>query len=736
MKCPTCKHEFRGGNQHSGCPACGATAGDISKRDGEATWRAGVKQFQAWHDATRDNLSEQNKDVGYLDGYQWTPEEINELKARNQAPTVFNRIAKKINYIRGMEQETRTDPKCLPRTQASDDDVRAATDALRYVQDAEDLPSVFSACWSDLIVAGQCGAILQIQTPDDSGAEGMPQGRAEIGVNHIFWDRLWWDQHSRRPDYSDGRHKGLFTWHDLDAAIDVYKNVTGVVDNFEDILSATDDMGRSGATIDDVPNYTLWYDDERQRIRTIEKYYKDGDGNWYVCHFTAGGLLVYPQLTGYIDENGRHICPLVMDSCNVDRDGNRYGLIRNMRDPQSLLNKSFSKTIHLLSVDRTIAEEGVVESPEEFQQERAKPDGYAVVRPGALQRREIVTESGVALAQGYSQVMQEAKGQIDSTGPDAPMIGMSNATSGRQVQYQQHIGSIEIRPFLERLRKLRKSIYRLCWLGIRQSWTDELWFRVTDDEESTGYKFVGINRQVTKGQRAKEMIDAGVDPMAALKAVDVDPSIVQRHMQMLQGSVQPGTQPDQITQLLIQHVAADPEMQQPIVVNNISKLVLDIAIEETPDTAVVQQEEAAELRELLTTIISSVGPGAPPGLVTGLLKMQVEAGGLRNKRKLLALIEPEPDKQASAQAQIMQQMQQTMLQIQAQLAQAKVDETKASAQLKQAQSVEVQTQAQLNQVRSQVEPIKVQSEAQRDQATAVMHGVKAGADMAGPIPKI
>jgi hypothetical protein len=748
MKCPACKHDFRGNNQHSKCPQCGVTIDDAAvARDDSEIWSKSIREFNAWEDATKDNRAQQDDDENFYHKIQWTKDEINELRDRGQAPIVFNRVAKKLNYLFGMELENRTDPKCLPRTKAHDDDVRAATDALRYVHDAEDLPSVFSSCWEDLLRVGIMGVICQLQQQQQT--EGMPQGRYEIDVRHIFWDRLFADPHSRRKDYSDAAFKGFFTWHDVDKAVEVYRNVPGVVENFEEILRAANDMGRWGGTTDDIPNMALWYDHDRNRIRTIEKYYEGPDGNWYVCHFTSGGLLARPQLTGYIDENGTHICPLVMDSCNVDRNGNRYGLIRNIKDPQSILNKSHSKTMHLLSMDRTIAEEGAVESPEEFQSERSRPDGFAIVNPDVLKDARIQTESGIQLAQSYVQVMQDAKSEIDSTGPDAPMIG-AGATSGRQVQLQQSISSIEIRPFQERLHVMRKAIYRRIWLGIRQTWTDEQWLPLTDSSEENGYRFVGINRRITKGQRVQELVKAGVDPLNAFRIAEVPPELVQAGMQMLQQSIPPGTPPEaamgQLVPLFLQH----PESQQPFIAGNLSRLEMDIILDESPDTAIVQQEEVQDLTELFAAAINSpIIQQSSPQLIPGLIKMRIEAGSFRNKKRLLALIEPQQDPQAAKMQEMQQQLMQQMQQLQQQLLAAKVQETQASAALKGAQAMEAQAGAQLDQTRAgiepgaaqadaalkiskaQVEPIKVQAEAQRDQATAVMHAVRAGQGMAG-----
>jgi hypothetical protein len=76
----------------------------------------------------------------------------------------------------------------------------------------------------------------------------------------------------------------------------------------------------------------------------VEIYHRDGTG-WNRCVFHAGGILEAGP-SPYTDEKGKTECPIVAQSCYVDRENNRMGVGRDLRSPQDEFNKRRSKLLH------------------------------------------------------------------------------------------------------------------------------------------------------------------------------------------------------------------------------------------------------------------------------------------------------------------------------------------------------------------------------------------------------
>src|ERR1041385_5966870 len=105
-------------------------------------------------------LSERDRD--YYDNKQWTAGEVAELNKRRQPVITANRIKPKIDFLLGTEQQRRTDPRAVPRNRMDEDSANAATDAVRYVCDANEFSNKRSAVFRDIAIEGIGGAIVGV----------------------------------------------------------------------------------------------------------------------------------------------------------------------------------------------------------------------------------------------------------------------------------------------------------------------------------------------------------------------------------------------------------------------------------------------------------------------------------------------------------------------------------------------------------------------------------------------
>jgi hypothetical protein len=563
-----------------------------------------VRWFEESEMARQDEIALAERDRSYYDGEQWTKDELKLLKERGQPAIIINKVHDKVGLLCGMERKARTDPKAFSRTPAEEDRADAATQALRYIADDNSFSLVRSAVYENMLVEGAGAAEL--------GLEDDGQGGANITITHVPWDRVWYDPHSRSLDFSDARYKGLVIWTDRDQLEADYPDADDVI---EASFSSVDFY------YNDRPETAFWTDNNRRRIRLVQCHW-DERGTWWQATYTKHGLLAKPQRSRFKDRKGKSTCGLILQSSYINRENQRYGMVRGLISLQDEINKRRSKALHLLSVRQVVAEQGAVPDVDKARREVAKPDGYIEVMPGL----KFEIEQTADLAAGQFQLLQHATAEMQLSGPNAAMSGTDpRELSGRAILAQQAGGAAQNEPLADSLRYWSRRVYEVAWQAVREFWTGGKWVRVTDDLNET--RWVGINRPV-------RLMD---------RLADMDPQ--HRAMIMQQMQLVPG----------------DPRLQQIVgIENDISSLDIDISIEEGIDIPSLQQEQFATLVQ-----IASIQPGLIPGDVL------IAASGLKDKDALL--------ERMKAHQQQQQQVQQQAGQLATQHAQADIQGKQAKA---------------------------------------------------------
>lgn len=555
---------------------------------------------QATDEARR--LAERDRD--YYDNKQLTSEEESELTKRGQPAIVINRIKSKIDFLLGTERQQRTDPRAAPRNPMDEEASHAATDAIRFVCDANEFSSIRSDVFENLIIEGSGGAIVEVKKKAD---------KFEIVVRKIPWDRHFYDAHARSRDYTDAKYKGIVAWMDVDDAVAIYG------DEYRDMLESAMGPYADNQTYEDKP--TLWVDGKRKRIKVCEVYYRQGL-RWMYCVYTKGGFLIDPKDSPYLNEDGEPCCPIEYQACHVDRENRRYGVVRQLIGPQDEINKRRSKALHLITMRQVRIERGATDDLRQVRKELAKPDGVIETNPGHV--FEVLDTND--MAQGNLGLLQEAKAEIDAIGANAALTGKDEQSqSGRALQARQQGGLIELGPVFDALRQWQRRIYKQIWARVKQYWTEEMWVRVTDDENNI--RFAGLNRQMTYAEQQIEHAKEKKLPKDQMQA-------------------------------LVEQLAQDPKRDMPVIENSVSEMDMDIIMEDVPDTVNIQAEQFEQL-----VAMYQAAPDQIPFHVV------IEASSIRNKKQILEGIKPDEQaaEKAAQEKQIADQM--TM-----EAAQGKLDE--------------------------------------------------------------
>lgn len=583
--------------------------------DGKLSVSDLVSLFESSEEASYEARKLSERDRDYHDNIQLTQEELTALAKRGQPPYIDNRIKTKVDYLVGLEKQQRIDPRALPRTPMHEQDADGASQALVYVADKENFDYKRSAVWRNLLIEGAGGMSVSVE----QGYDGEPA----IRLRRIAWDRMFWDPHSSEVDFSDASYLGTVQWMDYSEALRMYPDGKDALDVTMASVTASD-------TYDDKPKHNLWADKKRRRVRICQLWLKQDD-EWHFAEFTKGGILKAGP-SPYVDDQGRSDCELFFQSAYVNRENERYGLVRELISPQDAINKRNSKALHQLNTAQIVTKEGRFTDIEKLRREAARPDGVIVVPDtGSALTEDFQFNTRTDLAQAQFLLLQEAKNSIDLKGPNATAMGDkaqgSSAASGKAIIASQQGGMISLGDLLDNLRHLDLRVFRAVWNRIRQFWTAEKWIRVTDDERNI--KWVGVN---------------------------VDPQQVQMAM------------------------AQNPQMAEMIagIVGNVAELDCDIIIDEAPNSVVPQLEQFEALVNLKQFDANNEIP---------FRALVLAAPNLKNRDQVLKAMDERA--QPNPLAQMAQQLQIAG-------AKAEVEETQASALLKKMQAMKAGADAGAN----------------------------------------
>lgn len=442
-------------------------------------------------DATVDARAVSEKCRDYYDGKQWTEEQIAELKKRKQAPVVNNRIKVKQNGLLGIMALRKSDPKAYPRNQKDSDTgaAEAATDGLTYASDKTGLNSLWSSAADNFFCEGYAGVHITV--------EYLKNGNIEVVVEHIEWDRIFFDPFSRKPDFTDARGKGFKLWMDEQDIIDMFGD-----DLDEDALAQPEYNNED--FFEDKPQ---WFNRSGKRKRhLVATHYFMWKGQWHYAIYTGSGFLVPPSVSPYLDEDGDPVCPLEFEHAYIDRENNRYGELKSFLDLQDEINHRRSKALFLLSQRQTFGNKGAVRDVKKAKRELAKANGHLEIGAGELNKDFGILPTG-DMAQGQMEMYLDAKSEMDAQSFNAQMAGerQMGDLSGVALKRLQTAGIIELNKLFENFSDLKLRVYKQMWWRIRQFWDKEKWVRVTDDKDNL--RWIGFNVPLTMHQFLQDTMD-------------------------------------------------------------------------------------------------------------------------------------------------------------------------------------------------------------------------------------
>lgn len=490
-----------------------------------------LRAYQSELDRQRENREQMAIDAGYYDGQQWTESEIWELGKRGQAPLVFNVVKTTVNWVLGSEKRGRTDFKVLPREKNDAGGAQRKTELLKYLSDVNRTPFHRSHAFADAVKVGVGWLEDGYQDSDD----GEP-----IYSGGESWRNVLHDSSARLPDLNDGRYQFRVRWTDLDMAEAYFRGRVDLLRRAAAMDPAADasDITMGDEAMDEGEMERRWSDisgafvDQgvRSRVKLIECWWKEPHRPYPVLRNKIPGRPSPFAGQIYEDADPRHqealqsgtvhlgerlmtrlhvyvFCASGILACGPSpyrhnrfpftpiwgyrRDSNNlpYGMIRDLRDPQSDMNKRFSKSLYILSTNKVIMEKGAVDDIKKLIQEANRPDG--VIEINANKRLELDADRG--LEEAHMNIMALDRQMVQQAGgvTDENLGRETNARSGIAIARRQEQGSIATTEFFDNLR-LAVQIQGENQLSlIEQYMTEPKQFRITNQRGQP--TFVSVN---------------------------------------------------------------------------------------------------------------------------------------------------------------------------------------------------------------------------------------------------
>jgi hypothetical protein len=441
-------------------------------------------------------------DADFVDGYQWDPSEAAELIERGQAPTVYNVIKPRILWLTGTEKRTRIEAKVLPRSQDDEQQAEVKGKLLKYINDVNRAQFARSAAFQQAVTVG-VGWLEDTINPSPT-AELLYSGC-------VHWREIWDDSANRPlPGQSNEAQRYLFRRKvvDLDVAQQMFPKYAEAlrrdssnldVQAFEsdayymgERLGAGSGSDNPSFALDSTSRYQTsrifaeqsLIDGSRPRVALIEAWYRKPQ-RVKMLRIEGGESVLYDKANPEHETALRSGQAMLVDHMRMqmhlmvmtetvalhdgpapfnhnkfpyteivcyarDRTGERYGVVRDIRDPQEALNKRESKALFEASANQVVAEAGAVEDEDAARREIQRPDAWITVKRD--KRFEVVDRKGVAAVHLDMAVRDMQFVEIASGVRDENLGAETNASSGKAILARQQQGAVTTAGLFDNLR--------------------------------------------------------------------------------------------------------------------------------------------------------------------------------------------------------------------------------------------------------------------------------------------
>lgn len=539
-----------------------------------------------------DKCEERNINYEFYKGNQWTQEEIESHLEQYRKPYVFNEIQHKVDHLVGTQTQTRLDAKCMPREKGDEAQAELLTFLVKWAEQVNQLEYVETDIFTEALI---CGAgISLIRWEKEDVQYGYPKIE-KVPLNEILWDTT-----SRKLDLSDARWMARHMVMTRMDASEMFPHHQEIVEKAS-MMSSYSNLGRYPSMFERYKKYGFGMNavtKGRELINVIEHYerakkyvytvvdeirqtvsefdnrqdgeaYYDGIVDEYVKN---GEVLINPdgspRVALVIDSVDNIIQTIIIGDEVVEynvtaltdfpfticfgyfNDGDFWGFVNSLKDPQRLVNTFFSQMEYQLAgghKNLTTVVPPLLWHDFTFQdyvRESARTNAVIPVK----QQSAIEVRSNTPTNPEYFQyIMFGIQRMIDYAGGRNTLGFSENAAeSGRAVIARAEQGGVSRLPLFDKLRHWRiLQTLKLVWY-IKNFMNANQILRIIGVDEDVAY--INIDDQLLESLREIK-VDIIID-----EAVKSD-TIRERNFQQMKElfSVMPGLPPEIVANIMLEY---------------------------------------------------------------------------------------------------------------------------------------------------------------------------------------
>lgn len=537
-------------------------------------------------------------------GDQWDKDAIEQLKLQEIAPITWNRVQPLVDAVSGAQIQNRHEIRFFPREVGDASVAEVLTAAAEWVADEGDFADEETDAFFDTLVCGLGWTETRMCYEEE------PDG--EIKKDRVDPLEMRWDPAARKRNLADMtflRRRRPFSKSQFRARFPEWA---------DEITEGDDDQDQTNHTSENPGDDYPETDNDEPEKRHTEIYVKEYQ--WYEIETYKR---VYDEMTGEqaelseedydrlkerLDRMGlgfrldavtlkrrvyyRAFCAddKILDYERMPTDGftyhaitgkrdrNKgtwYGLVRAMVDPQRWANKWMTQILVILNKNAKggiLAETDAFDDPKQAEEEWARPDSIAWLKPGAVAQGKIQNKPQPQYPQGMERMIQMAIASIkDVTGVNQELLGMVDRDQPGILEAQRkEAGYAMLSMFFDSLRRYRKMSGRTLLTFIQRYMSPETVIRVVGQDGATKYVALGMQSENTRydiivdeapsGPNQKDKVWAMfVQLMPLLTRTPVPPQI---WAEMVKWSPLPQSVSQTIQQHIMQAAQPNPQAMQ------------------------------------------------------------------------------------------------------------------------------------------------------------------------------
>lgn len=463
-----------------------------------------------WRQNARENYD-------FVAGRQWSDDDIAILEEQRRPPITFNRIARTINAVAGLEIQNRMCVKYAPRKIPQDSgESELLTDAADWARDLCNAEDEESEAFRDLAICAMGWTEHRLDYDED--ADGL------VKIERTDPLEMFWDSKATKKNLADTKWRARVRKMSREDAKDLFPNWTGGSKGtlyLDDSATPHDasppfyngkDLGKNTTDDVEVVHFEHWEKEDFYRVLDPAgnivrfdakkfakmKDYLDAAGVKYVKQkakrFYTAFMIGDEIVEARAQEIQSDFTFQVMTGMR-DRNKNSWvALVDLQKDPQRWANKWLSQTLHIINTNAKgglMAETGAFVNPRKAEDSWARSDAITWMNPGGMEKVREKPQS--QLPAGIYQLMQYAIEAVsDTPGVNQELMGVVGHEQPGILESMRKNAGVTILAFLfDALRLYRKSAGRILAEYIREYIADGRLVRISGPD---GAKYIPLIR--------------------------------------------------------------------------------------------------------------------------------------------------------------------------------------------------------------------------------------------------